>query len=128
MTTHHRPITRDEESMTPRAILAEAVGFCGPLTIEQVGLVCDAGLAGREEFEPIVDSDLGLPYVRSRWLRPGSASWLSPDLDESQPPFSYVGYAPTLRTDPSEAERSPQPPLCDGNLRPGVLLLFPPGV
>ncbi len=48
-----------------------------------------------------VDSDLGLPYVRSRWLRPGSASWLSPDLDESQPPFSYVGYVPTLRTDPS---------------------------
>jgi len=73
MTTHHRPITRDEESMTPRAILAEAVGFCGPLTIEQVGLVCDAGLAVGEEFEPIVDSDLGLlmltgyRYVGDAW-------------------------------------------------------------
>jgi RHS repeat-associated protein len=47
------------------------------------------------------DPDLDLPYVRSRWLRPEVGGWLSADPVEDQPPYNYVGYAPTFRTDPS---------------------------
>ncbi len=47
------------------------------------------------------DPDLDLTYVRARWYRPSTGSWLSVDPVPGEPPFSYVGHAPTFRTDPS---------------------------
>lgn len=47
------------------------------------------------------DPDLDLTYVRARWYRPSTGTWLSVDPIAGEPPFSYVGHAPTFRTDPS---------------------------
>ena len=47
------------------------------------------------------DTDLGLDYVRARWLDPQTGRWLSADPEWDQPCFAYVGNRPTLETDPS---------------------------
>jgi len=47
------------------------------------------------------ESALSLDYVRSRWLRPGTGSWLSIDPILDQPPYTYAGQRPMLVVDPS---------------------------
>jgi hypothetical protein len=73
MTTRHRPITQDEESKTPRAILAASLGFLTPLTIEQAELVCDDGLATLSDLVEVEADAWGRPvatgygYVGDAW-------------------------------------------------------------
>jgi len=47
------------------------------------------------------ESALGLDYVRSRWLRPGTGSWLSVDPILDQPPYTYAGQRPMFVVGPS---------------------------
>jgi RHS repeat-associated protein len=47
------------------------------------------------------EAALGLDYVRSRWLRPGTGSWLSIDPILDQPPYTYAGQRPMFVVDPS---------------------------
>jgi len=47
------------------------------------------------------ESALSLDYVRSRWLRPGTGSWLSIDPVLDQPPYTYAGQRPMFVVDPS---------------------------
>jgi len=42
---------------------------------------------------------LGLDYVRARWYRPGTGSWLSADPVPSEPRYQYVGGRPTVAAD-----------------------------
>jgi len=49
--------------MTPRCALAEAIGFCRPLPVEQMELLCDGGLAMPDEFEAVEDDEPGFPVV-----------------------------------------------------------------
>jgi len=47
------------------------------------------------------EPDLGLAYVRARWLRPGTGSWLSVDAVEGEQRYAYVHGLPTMWTDAS---------------------------
>jgi len=47
------------------------------------------------------EPDLGLHYVRARWLRPATGSWLSVDPVEGQQRYGYVGGRATWGVDPS---------------------------
>jgi len=47
------------------------------------------------------EPDLALAYVRARWLRPGTGSWLSVDPVEGEARYGYVGGRPTWEVDPS---------------------------
>jgi len=53
------------------------------------------------------EPDLGLAYVRARWLRPGTGSWLSLDPVEGEARYAYVGSSPTGRADPAGLEFPP---------------------
>ena len=48
------------------------------------------------------EPDLGLDYVRARWYRPSTGSWLSADPVPSEPRYQYVGSRPTVATDGGE--------------------------
>jgi RHS repeat-associated protein len=47
------------------------------------------------------DPTLGLTYVRARYLRPSTGSWLSVDPVEGEPRYLYVGDSPVQRVDAS---------------------------
>ena len=47
------------------------------------------------------EPDLGLTYVRARWLDTTTGQWLSVDPVEGEPRYSYVRNRPTISTDPS---------------------------
>jgi RHS repeat-associated protein len=47
------------------------------------------------------EPELGLSYVRARWLNPNTGSWLSVDPVTSEPRYSYAHNMPTTRVDPS---------------------------
>ena len=47
------------------------------------------------------EPDLGLAYVRARWLRPATGSWLSVDPAKGQMRYGYVGGRATAEVDPS---------------------------
>ena len=47
------------------------------------------------------ESALSLDYVRSRWLRPGTGSWLSVDPVEGEQRYGYAGGRATWEVDPS---------------------------
>jgi RHS repeat-associated protein len=47
------------------------------------------------------ETDLGLQYVRARWLDSATGSWLSVDPVEGEPRYTYVRNAPTMGVDPS---------------------------
>jgi len=47
------------------------------------------------------EPDLGLAYVRARWLRPATGSWLSVDPVEGEARYGYVGGRPAYNADPS---------------------------
>jgi RHS repeat-associated protein len=47
------------------------------------------------------EPDLGLHYVRARWLRPATGSWLSVDPVEGEQRYGYAGGRATRRLDPS---------------------------
>ncbi len=47
------------------------------------------------------DPDLGLDYVRARWLRPATGSWVSVDPVEGEARYGYVGGRVTAWLDPS---------------------------
>jgi len=57
------------------------------------------------------EPDLGLAYVRARWLRPGTASWLSVDPVAGEMRYAYVGGRATRAVDSlgSQAEWGPPP-------------------
>jgi RHS repeat-associated protein len=46
------------------------------------------------------DPALGLTYVRARYLRPSTGSWLSVDPVLGEPRYLYVGSSPVQRVDP----------------------------
>ena len=46
------------------------------------------------------EPDLGLAYVRARWLGPATGSWLSVDPVEGEMRYGYPGDTPTRATDP----------------------------
>jgi RHS repeat-associated protein len=50
------------------------------------------------------DGDAGLDYVRARWLRTGTGSWLSVDPVPGEPRYAYARNAPTWLLDPSGAQ------------------------
>jgi len=45
------------------------------------------------------EPDLGLAYVRARWLRPATGSWLSVDPVEEELRYAYVAGYPTIVSD-----------------------------
>jgi RHS repeat-associated protein len=47
------------------------------------------------------EGDPALSYVRSRWLRPTTGSWLSVDPVEGEARYQYVGHSPVNATDGS---------------------------
>ena len=47
------------------------------------------------------EAALGLDHVRSRWLNPGTGSWLSVDPVSSEPRYLYAHNQPTRKVDPS---------------------------
>ena len=47
------------------------------------------------------EPDLALAYVRARWLRPATGSWLSVDPVEGEARYGYVGGSATAATDAS---------------------------
>ena len=47
------------------------------------------------------EPDLGLAYVRARWLRAATGSWLSVDPVEGEMRYGYPGDTPTWAIDPS---------------------------
>jgi len=47
------------------------------------------------------DQGSGPLYVRARWLRPTTGSWLSVDPIEGQPRYRYAGSCPVASVDPS---------------------------
>jgi len=47
------------------------------------------------------DQGTGPLYVRARWLRPGTGSWLSADRVEGQPRYRYAASCPIPSVDPS---------------------------
>jgi RHS repeat-associated protein len=53
------------------------------------------------------ESDLGLAYVRARWLRPSTGSWLSVDPIEGDERYGYAGGGPTWRRDPAGEQSQP---------------------
>ena len=58
------------------------------------------------------EPELGLTYVRQRWLDTASGQWLSVDPVEGEPRYSYAYNSPTRFVDPA------------GNAPPGVGMLF----
>jgi len=52
---------------------------------------------GQEGYQ--TEPTLGLDYVRARWYRPGTGSWLSADPVPSEPRYQYVGGRPMVATD-----------------------------
>ena len=46
------------------------------------------------------EPDLGVHYVRARWLRPATGSWLSVDPVVTEPRYTYVDSIPTFWADP----------------------------
>jgi RHS repeat-associated protein len=50
------------------------------------------------------EADASLNYVRARWLRPTTGSWLSVDPVEGEARYVYVGGRPVLTTDPAGEE------------------------
>ncbi len=50
------------------------------------------------------DPDLGLEYVRARWLNNETGNWLSVDPVEGEPRYEYVGGQPTVYVDPSGSQ------------------------
>ncbi len=53
------------------------------------------------------DPDLGMQYVRARWLNPATGQWLSPDPVDSEPRYSYAHQMPTTQVDPSGRQSYP---------------------
>ena len=47
------------------------------------------------------EPNLGLNYVRARWLNPATGTWLSVDPVATEPRYSYAHNSPSLRVDPS---------------------------
>ena len=45
------------------------------------------------------DGDVGLTYVRQRWLDSGTGQWLSVDPVDSEPRYNYAHNSPTINTD-----------------------------
>jgi RHS repeat-associated protein len=47
------------------------------------------------------EADASLNYVRARWLRPTTGSWLSVDPVEGEARYQYVGHSPVMGVDAS---------------------------
>ncbi len=47
------------------------------------------------------EPELGLTYVRARWLDTATGSWMSVDPVDGEPRYSYVHNSPTMATDPT---------------------------
>jgi RHS repeat-associated protein len=47
------------------------------------------------------EADVSLLYLRARWYRPETGTFLSVDAVETEPPYQYVGGNPVNRVDPS---------------------------
>src|SRR5579871_2115402 len=47
------------------------------------------------------DANVGLDYVRARWMNPQTGQWLSVDPVSTEPRYLYAHNSPTLQTDPS---------------------------
>jgi len=60
---------------------------------------------------------LGLDYVRARWYRPGTGSWLSADPVPSEPQYQYVGSRPTVAVDPGGRQGGRPVPLPEAQKR-----------
>lgn len=53
------------------------------------------------------EPDLGLMYVRARWLDTQAGTWLSNDPVEGEPHYDYAYNSPTVYTDPSGCQMKP---------------------
>ena len=67
------------------------------------------------------EPELGLAYVRARWLNEGTGSWLSVDPVSSEPRYSYAHNMPTTHVDPS-GRQSGLPPSPMDQFSPGAML------
>ena len=103
------PVVRQYHMDGQGSVLAITDGSGNPVTNYQIdawGNVLSGGAPGNA-FDFLgglgywADPDLGLHYVRARWMNPAFGSWMSvdPHLDEFA--YQYANNMPTTSTDPS---------------------------
>ena len=103
------PVVRQYHTDAQGSVLAITDGTGAPVTNYQIdawGNVL-SGSAPGNAFDFLgglgywSDPDLGLHYVRARWLNPQFGSWMSVDPHLDQFAYQYANNMPTTGTDPS---------------------------